>query len=600
MGLVALVACAPIVGTPLSNAPINACAAGQFPCDRYVVGTGASPQCNIDLETHQSRCEFGRPTFAYTVVVDVPDSSFYAPGRTFAFTNDDLVAQTGAPVNAKCALPDCVQLPALVAVGGAYRVTSSAAAQVGSTVSYGASIPLRVELVPLVTGTTTTALDAGLPLASLRASSRLVRSAKDRPLEASYTAAIPVGDYQRVLYPEAPFDTLFPPVFTSFTVADTFPDDVLLGATGEPNTTALDDEGIPGKIDLRTSTITRKDGLDGWRAWLIDRITRRRVSSIAPLSGVTSRATFHTVGQSQGGGGLRQLLDAVIAPPEDWVAVPRVETPLYNGSGFGFAFIAVPPLPTSPATFVGVVGQGSDTLTAIPSRLSFTSLELATSDLSPATATLKYAAVVNTDDAGRFATVLPQGSYDVTIEPIEGFGFAKMRQTVQIPLEATKLARTFRPPARTTLIGRAMLADGRPLSEAQVLAFPSDVVPVAPAVVPRAARTRTAEDGTFRLEVDQGRFDVMIDPQPGTDFPRVVQIRTITGTTFDIGDVVVAPPARLKFTLKDPSDIGNPIVRALVRVYAEPSGAGPPAIEVGRGTTDASGNVEILLAQQAR
>ena len=47
-------ACSPIVGTPLSEAPLNACGPEQFPCDAYVVkGAASRAQCNIDETTGQ-------------------------------------------------------------------------------------------------------------------------------------------------------------------------------------------------------------------------------------------------------------------------------------------------------------------------------------------------------------------------------------------------------------------------------------------------------------------------------------------------------------------------------------------------------------------
>ena len=111
---------------------------------------------------------------------------------------------------------------------------------------------------------------------------------------------------------------------------------------------------------------------------------------------------------------------------------------------------------------------------------------------------------------------------------------------------------------------------------------------------------RTDRDGNFRFEVDQGQFNLTVDPQPGTDFPRVVQIRSFAGLEADVGDIVIAPPARLAFQLKDPSDIGNPIVRAMVRVFAELPGRGAPALEIGQAMTGPTGKCEILLAQQPR
>ena len=87
------------------------------------------------------------------------------------------------------------------------------------------------------------------------------------------------------------------------------------------------------------------------------------------------------------------------------------------------------------------------------------------------------------------------------------------------------------------------------------------------------------------------------------EFPATTVALSAVHTSFATGTakldaIVVAPPARLSFTLKDPSSNGTPIVRAVVRVFAEPPNRGPPAIEIARSMTDEKGQCEILLAQQ--
>jgi hypothetical protein len=145
-----------------------------------------------------------------------------------------------------------------------------------------------------------------------------------------------------------------------------------------------------------------------------------------------------------------------------------------------------------------------------------------------------------------------------------------------------------------------LLADGRPLSEADVMALPSRRAATSTSLEPRPAHTRTDPEGNFSLEVDQGQYDLVVDPQAGTGFPRVVQARSFGAGTADLGELQVAPPAPLSFRILDPSQVGNPIAGAVVRVFAEAPGRGPPAVEMGRAMTDAAGQVEILLAQQPR
>ncbi len=585
-------ACGPVIGAPLSIAPVNACGAGELSCGRYSVAVSSpNAQCKTDPQTKKARCDFGRPDFAYTIVVSVPASSYYAPGRTFALTNNDLVDRVGAPFDRGCSLstaPPCKRLPSLVPVSAQYTTTRDAASPLGVGVADGTSIPVRATYVPLAADADVEAFGTGIPLQNLVFASR----ASPAPVGTAISDAIGIGRYQRVAYPEPPFDAFFPPVFTPLVVRRALEDRIELGK--EPDGVALDDpDGT-----TRKSQITRVAGLDGWQAWFADEPAYggRRISTIKTLSGTTSTVTLHTIGASQAPStALRAHTEIVVAPPKGWLGVPRLESLIFNGDPAGFATLTIPPLKT-PVIVSGVVGQGEPTLIGAPSRLVFTSTSISTLTGDPMP-TLKYETTVSTDDSGRFQTVLPEGTYDVSIEPAEGTGLSKYRDTLATGLTVSK---TFRPPPRTVASGRARLSDGRPLAEATVLVVPAEVPLVGRAVRPRPARTRTRPDGTFDLEVDQGQYTLMVDPLPGTDFPRAVQARSFTGVSADVGDVVVEPPLRLTFKLKDPSESANPIIRANVAIYAEIPGRGPPAVEMGRGTTDTDGYVEILLAPQAR
>ena len=276
-------------------------------------------------------------------------------------------------------------------------------------------------------------------------------------------------------------------------------------------------------------------------------------------------------------------------------AQERLQSALINGQGLGA--LDVPALP-GPASITGVVALGEGTaLTGIPSHLRFDSMRVRRKDGTP-DPLLRYSTSVSTDDAGRFATVVPPGIYDVTIEPAERTGLSKMKDTFDT---SAGLAKTYFPPPRTVVSGTVMLADGRPLAEADIRAIPSDVaVSSSTAVKPRPAHARTDRAGAFSFDVDQGQYDFVVDPQAGTGFPRLVQVRSFATGTATLDPIIIAPPARLSFTLKDPSRNGNPIGRAVVRVFAEPPNRGPPAIEIARSMTDDLGQCEILLAQQPR
>lgn len=579
------VACGAIQGAPLSEAPVNAGCPSVNSCDAYdVTGAKTKPQCN------DGRCEFGRPDYPFTVVVNVPDSNFYAPARSFLLASTDFGPQSGAPpARSSCVPPTCVQIPTLVRAQGKYRVTAAAAKAVGRPeIKEGTSLPIRVSFIPLLDSGDEEAVPLGVPLEAVLTSSRAVVKTR----EVLYVEAVPAGRYRRIAYPQPPYDAYFPPVITTLRVDENTPgevflDDFLLGDASTP----LDDP----TGDSRTATVTRAQGLAGWRIWLADANTGRRISSIRPLTGTTDTVRLDTSGQTQRTtSALKDDVEVVIAPPDSWIGVPRLQSLLLNGAGL--KELEIPTLP-APASISGVVASGQGiALTGIPARVTFTSTSLRLEDqkLQPL---LKFQTSVSTDNTGNFATVLPPGLYDVLVEPAEGTGFSKMRDTFDT---AAALAKIYQPPARTIASGRVVLADGRPLAEAEVLALPSERPAVGTAVKPRPARTRTDRDGSFRFEVDQGQYDLVVQPQAGTGFPWFVQARSFgTGTT-DIGPLVVAPPARLSFVLRDPTRNGNQIVRAMVRIFVEPAGRGPPAVEIGRALTDDAGKCEILLAQQAR
>jgi hypothetical protein len=577
------IACSPIQAEPLSDAPVNAGCPDVHGCDLYAIdGAPTKAQC------HEGRCDFGRPPsdFAFNVVVNVPDSSFFAPGRTFVLTNKDLNAEPGTVAPATgCNPPLCVPLPDLVEAVGKYRVTSAAAGLVGFPLPELTSVPVRIAFVPLLGTTQIEAGRVGIP-ADPWVTDSAHQAIEMGPSEVGYRDSVVVGRHLRVASPEPPFDEFFPPVFNALTARrGGLNDDVVVGGTQAP----LDDP----TGDSRTATVTRADGLDGWSVWLIDSVTGRRISSRRTLSGKKAVVRLDTVGQSQPmSPALREGVDVIVAPPEGWLAVPRLQSRLVNGQGL--ESLDVPSLP-GPVSVSGVVASGEGTaLTGIESRLLFTSTRLTRLDLTP-DPLLKYATSVSTDATGHFTTVLPPGFYDVTVEPAERTGFSKVKDTFDT---SDKLGKTYRPPPRTITVGRVKLSDGRPLADAEVLAIASDKPVVGNAVKPRPARTRTDREGSFSLELDQGQYVFTIVPQAGTGFPWGVQLTSIATGMADLGEISVSPPMRLAFQLKDPNR--NPIVRATVRIFAELADRGPPSIEIGRSVTAADGSCEVLLAQQPR
>lgn len=592
-----LIACAPIEGTPLSQGPMNACP--DFRCETYNAPKGTTgfskAQCNA------GRCEasVGMPGYATAVVVDVPDTSFYAPGRTFVLTRDE-VNQASDTGSRRCRPPACVQLPVLYQGVGHYRVAPQAATDVGfpqPLPPQGAPIPYRVTFDRLFGSSNDNVAALGLPLDLVYASARVVRTPAS--VDVTYSSAVAVGRYRRVATPEPPYDAYFPPVESTLPVADGFLDEITLG----DSKSALDDP----TGEFRTVVVKRSDGLDGFRAWLRDPATGRRISTIRAVSGATSTVRLDTVGQTEPGGttpAIRKNVQIVVAPADGVLAIPTLRAPL-TPTGSNLGEYEYPLLPDAAAVsgIVAVEGAAPGSYIGVPARVVLTSNGIyRRSGPTPATF-LHYATSVSTDGNGRFATVLPPGIYDVVIEPAEGTGRAKVAGQ-QLDLTSARRDLVFRPTQlRTKVEGHVRLTDTllRDVADAEVRAVPkrpaSNQLPM-----PRPGRARTTSDGRFTMQLDPGQYDIVVDPQLGTGFPRVVTQTTVGGTPVQLETIEVPPPVRVSITFRDPNDqlAGNPIVRATVRVFAPRVTAlpGDPWVEIGRAMTDETGACEILLAQQ--
>lgn len=111
-------------------------------------------------------------------------------------------------------------------------------------------------------------------------------------------------------------------------------------------------------------------------------------------------------------------------------------------------------------------------------------------------------------------------------------------------------------------------------------------------------RARTAPDGSFTLSLDPGAHQIAVVPQEGSGFPRVVVLADASGERLELAPVEIPAPVKLAFRLNNASNAFVPIANAVVRVFADTTAGG--AVEVGRATSDARGQVEILLAREPR
>jgi hypothetical protein len=586
LGLLALVACSEIQGRSLSQAPLNACP--DNPCEAYK-GGAAKASCQ------NGRCEISGGLASFFIVVSVPETSFFAPGATFIITSKDLVSGTPVKEHPLCRPPACLSLPDLGVAGGVYQAAGDAASAVGLATPKDSglpSVPMRLTFFAL-TAPAVDALSLGLPSPVVFTASRIIQQ------NVRYEVALPAGRYLRLAEPEPPWDKYLPPLSDEIVVREQLPtlDDFTL------TTNTLDDPTPEGLA--RQATITRAEGLEGFRVWIFDPKAGRRVSVVKPLSGTQKTVRLDTHRQRAGDydtpppavilPSLRDQLDMVIAPPDDWIAVPRFEASITpTGVTLGdFEYPALgPPIQHSGSVVDTTQGQRL----GIPSRVTWTSRTIIRNAVPDTN--LHYTTTVTTDAHGRFETVLPRGSYDVMVDPVEGTGYSRFSQIVELP-EGQTIPSTLEAPKRSHARGIVHIADGRPLGGAQVVASPSRTQTPAPgqtvAVVPRATATTTNMAGEFELSVDRGAYELSIIPELGTGLPRLVQVTVMTGDDVDLGDSVVPAPFKLAFTIREPSSSALPVPHAIVQIFA-PKGDPPSQVAVGTAITDASGKVEFLLA----
>ncbi len=583
--LLALGSCEPIVGQPASSAPVNSCEISA--CDLYRQPEDPSRARPICAKT--MRCEVASsPPYKYVLAVAVPYTSRFAPGRTYLLRSQDLKTD-----DRRCQRDPCIILPLLVEVRGEYAVSADAASTLGRPVGQGSpALPARVAFYPEIAvddgakGAPVDASAVGLPAPPMFAE-LLSGDVSGAPgSRAIYRAFVPVGSYQRMANPASPFDEPFPPLIGSLLVRDTppfFTDAFVVGVAP----TELDDPSGAS----RTATVSRREGLEGFRVFLRDRATERRISPLRVLSGTERRARLDTVGQSgPQGPALRDGVDIVVAPPEGWLGVPTLVDRILAGA---LVRLEYPPLPPPSAVSGQVIAD-----LPVASRLVFVSTEIDRVG-GPPVPLLQYRATVDTDGEGRFSTLLAAGRYEVFIEPTGGAG--RLGKT-RLRFEAAKSDPNVRlsPQFKARVTGRLRLSDGRPLSGAEVVASPAAArrPELPPWARPRSARTVSGLDGGFSFYLDEGEFDLTVMPEPGTGFPWLVSPgRPIGPTESTIDELVVPVPTRTSLDLKDPG--GQPIARAVVRAYTLAAGT-TTFVEVGREITDERGHFDMLLGPQPR
>lgn len=606
-------ACGPVPGAPPSRAPINACApsdpnacAAYRPSQAGVVGAkcGAEGICLVAAQ------------ISYTLVVSLPETSFFAPNKTFAipyaklFEHSDSIACPRIPKKNDI---QCAQLPPIATASGLYQIDAAVSNSevhffLGNTTPTTV-LPARVTYRPMWPPDSTTPGDAmalGLPLLPARADAIVapfgIPGPGGAPTSVSFRVQLAPGTYERTIMPEPPFDSAFPPDVGVLVVPET--------PTGfeQDELTAVDRTKSPtGNPTIPRFDLFREDGelLDGATVFLRDVKTQRRVSAL-----VTLGANNHDSGPP--------ITYHVVLGTNHHPSDPD-HPELAPDALFGTELVLSPNVDARPTLVIGRVGgtiPPSEKYPMIPEAAlvsgtvisEFDSLPLAAevvvtstkiftpNDPAGYTLNLVHTARFRSGGDGQFSVRLPRGEYDVVVSP-DAPGFAKtMPPTLTVDAtHPTQAGIGFQVGRKRTVIGSVLVADGRALASADVEALAAAAGQATPnAPVPRSAQARTDDAGNFTMQLDPGTYDIRVRPALGTRLPWIVSpSRLVQATDVVLPPLEVPAPIDARMRLLDPQH--NAIVRALVRAYAQPA-KGAPFVEIGRALTDARGQFEMWLA----
>jgi hypothetical protein len=629
-------ACGPVEVAPRTAAPLNRCP--EHPCSGYV--QDPAPACDA------SSCVVKGIPFATTLVVSIPQTSYFAAGQTIVLTPRLLaeLAKRRPPATCgsgpsetrpecTCTAPSCFFLPPIGEARGRVRVSRDLALKLWPPAGLRAvsprdtdtTLPVQVTYRPLLPDgrdVLVPAHEAGIALAHREAVATPFPGSSPGPNGGpglGWDVALPLGSqelglgwYMREIAPVPPFDTAFPPLVAPVLVttaagAGAGFDDIAyerVDPQSDREERTFDVSAAPGAADLR-----------GFRLYLRDQQTRRPVSNVAVLPSGGARLTLNTAFNAVTETPPTDLTgwELVLEPPESQGALPTDVTPAIGGSILNT--IQYPALP-EPARVSGEV-RASDGV-GVRARIDFSSqvgtLVKANGELS---SSLVYRRTVETDRDGRYAVRLPPGRYDAVVTPLDDETLAKLSRTFVVG-EGVQAGKGFELPPRPIVEGIAVLTDGRPLAEAEVWLAPASELVLQgtpPSAWPRATRGRTDAEGRFvrvdrsgaaqrGIAADPGLYDVVVRPSEGSGFPwGVSRSRTVTLDGAKLEPVRVPAPSRVALTLRDPA--GNPITFAMVRAFAfppTPEGVARalPAVEIGRAMTDGSGRFEMLLAAGLR
>jgi hypothetical protein len=625
-------ACEPIVATQAPGPPLNACPGHA--CAAYQ--PGPTPTCNAGV------CIVPATPTNLLLVIGLATDSYLAPGRTYVATLNS--ASSAPPTCAAptcCELPNCsppsCALPEALPEMSAYFITPSAWGNTPNVVNWNLGNKGEVTTLPAQAtfrfrfGASVTmsrdALDLGLPVQPVLATNApmppLLPHGPNGSMGVQFETYLQPGCYERTLQPFEPFSRAFPPEIKPWP-----PDTPSDGTYSDFERTEATGEGFP---DLPRFDIARREGLEGWTAYLRDVQTKRVSSNVVPLTGsLAPNVTLPTKhlwkvsdGQVVPDTSLDALtgLELVLQPPpgqplptEFFVpnvamsSIPGVPPSLQLSSSLTFP-LTYPSLPT-PVTVSGRIRTPAGA--PVPATIYLTAMDILDRSGQKFPPNFEFSTHVTTvrdaqTGASTYSALLPQGDYQIVVRPTDGDSAVKSAVRPVGGQGNDMTGEDFDVTPLVPLSGKAVVADGRALAEAIVEALPtqcyaSEGDAAAPAdssdaCLPNAAQTVTADDGSFRLLVDPGGYRLRVRPRDGSRLPWKSSSIAVGTSPRVVSTVVIPAPMSVGMRLTDSAskDIHNPLLNAVVRVFTDPP-LGKTAIELGRAITDFDGNYEMYIA----
>jgi hypothetical protein len=261
------------------------------------------------------------------------------------------------------------------------------------------------------------------------------------------------------------------------------------------------------------------------------------------------------------------------------------------------------------ATRVEVNGTvaSADGLHRMAAQLTIQSQKLSDGSI---TENVAYSAQVSAENVtGSFDAYLPAGTYVVRASPTADNGWSTTDNPLTVPAgtNGCVCGVPLQLDAKPPLAGTIKTPTGQPLSSTNVGVNPSQQVgrgylydthnlePIAP----RDESTATDASGSFSLVVDKGTCDLVVQPDPSTNYPWLVVPRISPEPGALPFAKTVTNPAILQGTVTDPNNM--PVVDAEIDAWFPLRDPGNPNVLIGTvvkiatTSTDTSGRYTLVL-----